>query len=108
MKKLFTKINQAREILELPESATMNEIRRNHRRLLKIWHPDVGLADKKICHKMTMCIEDAFHILMEYCQRYKFSFSEKEVKKYISPEEWWLDRFGQDPLWGKHHSDRDK
>ena len=41
---------------------------------------------------------------MDYCQLYQFSFKEKEVNKYISPEEWWFKRFGHGPAWGKNHS----
>jgi hypothetical protein len=38
---------------------------------------------------------------MEYCDSYAYSFSEEAVRRHLSPEEWWADRFGQDPLWGK-------
>jgi hypothetical protein len=29
------------------------------------------------------------------------SIEPQEVEKYLSAEEWWKDRFGHDPLWGK-------
>ena len=101
MKTLFNRINEARKILKLPESATMEEIKRNYRRLLKNWHPDLRPEEKEIRHKMTKRINSAYRILMDYCQHYQFSFKENEVNKYISPEEWWLKRFGHDPAWGK-------
>ncbi|MBN2060090.1 MAG: DnaJ domain-containing protein [Deltaproteobacteria bacterium] len=36
----FDEISKARKILELPEMATMAEIKSNYRRLLAKWHPD--------------------------------------------------------------------
>lgn len=100
MKTLFKTIEEARNVLELPEEATMEEIVQAYKHLLKKWHPDVCLGDKEKCHTMTKKINKAYEVIMAYCEHYKYSFSEKEVKKYISPEEWWLDRFGKDPLWG--------
>jgi len=32
---------------------------------------------------------------------HRYSFAEEEVKKYPLPEEWCLERFRNDPLWGK-------
>jgi hypothetical protein len=37
---------------------------------------------------------------MEYCAQYQYSFSEETVKRHRSPEQWWAERFGDDPLWG--------
>lgn len=99
MNVLFVEINQARKLLELPESATMEEIRENYRRLIKQWHPDVCRKRKDVCEKISKKINDAYNCLMAYCNQYKFSFSEAEVEKYISFEEWWFKRFGKDPLW---------
>jgi hypothetical protein len=50
---------------------------------------------------MTRKIISAYQMIMDYCVHYQYSFSEDTVKKYQSPEDWWFERFGEDPLWGK-------
>jgi len=35
------------------------------------------------------------------CEEYKYSFAGEEVKRYLSAEEWWLQKFGNDLLWAK-------
>jgi DnaJ-class molecular chaperone len=97
----FEQITEARCLLELPESATRETIRAHYRRLLEKWHPDKGAADQETCHDMTVRIVAAYTLIMEYCDSYAYSFSEEAVRRHLSPEEWWADRFGQDPLWGK-------
>jgi hypothetical protein len=52
-----------------------------------------------------MKITDAYDCLMRYCSDYKFSFSKEEVEKYISPEEWWAKRFGNDGIWSSGSPD---
>jgi hypothetical protein len=43
---------------------------------------------------------------MAYCHEYKISFAHQDVKQYLSPEEWWFERFGNDPVWGMGHSSK--
>ncbi len=88
-------------MLELPERATMDEIKAGYRSLIKKWHPDKRNAPNKECTEMTDRIINAYRTIFDYCESYKYSFSEKEVKNYLSDEEWWFERFGDDPLWGK-------
>jgi hypothetical protein len=38
--------------------------------------------------------------IMDYCNGYPYSFTEVAVKNNLSPEQWWLERFGEDSLWG--------
>lgn len=49
---------------------------------------------------MTRRIISAYQTLLSYCQQYRYSFSEEIVKTQQSPEDWWFERFGDDPLWG--------
>lgn len=35
------------------------------------------------------------------CEEYKYSFPGEKVKRYLSAEEWWFQKFGNDPPWGK-------
>lgn len=99
--KLYEKITKARRLLELPEQATRKQIRANYRRLIRKWHPDRCQEDRNVCEERTRAIIEAYKIIASYCDNYKYSFSEEEAKNYLSQEEWWMERFGQGPLWGK-------
>jgi DnaJ-class molecular chaperone len=97
--KKYQQINEARMVLELPEQATMEQIKSNFRNLIRKWHPDRCRENKKKCREMTTRIIDAYRVINDYCKNYKFSFSEQEVKNYISAEEWWFERFGMNSLY---------
>ena len=49
---------------------------------------------------MTRAIIGAHRTPMDYCAGYHYSFAEDAVKQNQSPEDWWLERFEHDPLWG--------
>ena len=95
----FREISEARRLLGLPETATMSSIKASYRKLLAKWHPDKCNEDKELCHQMTQKIIWAYKTIMDYCSHYKYSFSEETIRRHLSPEEWWMDRFGDDPLW---------
>ena len=97
----YQQILAAREILELPEQATMAEIKGNYRKLIRQWHPDRCHHDQERCKEMSAKIIVAYRTIVKFCDQYRFSFSQDEVRKYLSDKEWWSDRFGSDPLWGK-------
>ena len=99
--KTYEKINAARKMLDLPERATMEEIKSSYRTLIQRWHPDKCKANREKCKEMTTQIIAAYRIINDYCKNYKFSFSKEEVNKYLSAEEWWFERFGKNPLWGE-------
>lgn len=80
--------------------AHMASIKSNYRRLLARWHPGICEEHKHACVEMTRRILFAYQTIMEYCLQYQYSFSEDTVKRHLSPEEWWFDRFGDDPVWG--------
>jgi preprotein translocase subunit Sec63 len=96
----YQELTEAREILELAESTTLKDIKAQYRKLLKRWHPDTCPEDPETCHQMTTKITAAYRRLMAYCDEYKISFAPQDVKHYVSPEEWWFERFGNDPVWG--------
>ncbi|GAB6193142.1 J domain-containing protein [Desulfocastanea catecholica] len=105
----YQKITAARLVLELPETATKESIKKNYRRLLARWHPDKCMEQKEMCDEMTRKIIAAHAVIMEYCQQYQYSFSEESVKRHQTSEEWWFARFGVDPIWGdgqKRKSDK--
>jgi len=93
-------ISEARTILELPESATMEQIKANYRRLIKKWHPDSCSYKYEVCEEMSRKITDAYRIIIDYCSNYIYSFKKEEVDKYLSEEEWLHRRYGNDPIWG--------
>lgn len=103
--KFFREISAARELLELPEEATLEQVKSRYRSLIARWHPDKCPEDPEGAQEMTRRIVAAHRLILDYCARYRFSFSEETVRNYLPPEEWWLDRFGDDPLWGKASRD---
>ncbi len=100
-RKEWEAISTARDILGLGEAATRAEIKRAYHRLSKKYHPDTSgdKTEKKesdIMYKITA----AHDLLMRYCDQFRFPLQANERDDY-DVEDWWMDRFGQDPLWGK-------
>lgn len=95
----FKEINEARETLELSESATLDEIKSAFRCLSKRWHPDSCRQNKKLCHKKMKEINKAHKTLLKYIENYRYSFSREKVTEG-SIEERWMKQYGSDPLWG--------
>ncbi|MBN2034264.1 MAG: J domain-containing protein [Deltaproteobacteria bacterium] len=95
----YQEIMEARKLLRLRESATMEEIKSNYRTLLSEWHPDKCLENQERRNEMTRKIISAYKIIMHYCQHYQYSFSEEAVKRHLSPEEWWFEHFGGETLY---------
>ena len=93
-----TDIREAKELLELPERATLKQIKSNYRALLRRWHPDTG-GDKEACEEMTRRIVAAQKIILAWCEEYPYSFSEEELSRLRSDEEWWQQRFGKNSPW---------
>jgi len=93
-------ITNARNILELPESATMEQTKANYRRLIKKWHPDNCSEKHEVCEEMSGKITNAYRIILDYYSNYMYSFKKEEVGKYLSEEEWLYKRYGNDPIWG--------
>jgi len=90
----YQEITVARNILELPETVTMSTIKSNYRRLLTEWHPDRHPENQDLCNEKTREIISAYHLIMDYCLHYQYSFTKEAVELYHSPEEWWFERFG--------------
>jgi len=88
------KITWAREILDIPEQATLLTIKQNYKELQRKWHPDLCREKVSICHEMTIQLNEAYDIITTYIEQYSFSFAEDEVKKYYTGHEWWKSRFG--------------
>lgn len=97
MKNTLNEITAARIVLDIPERATLVQIKRNYRTLLRKWHPDTCNDDSKDCHEMTRKITEAYAVILHYCNEYEFSFHKEDIKKSCSAEEWFARRFENVP-----------
>jgi len=93
-------IAAAAKLLGLEDRASLKEIKQAYRRMSKKHHPDlVGNAEG--CGAVDMHeIIAAYELLFAYCKGYRFPMSPGENED-MAAEDWWMDRFGHDPLWGK-------
>lgn len=102
--KQWQEVMAARKLLELPEQATLSEIKKAYRRMSKKYHPDTsGQQGAGADISMDEIIE-AYQVLLDYCTNYSFPLVIADDEN-LEAEDWWLDRFGQDPLWGKGKTD---
>ncbi|MEN8302975.1 MAG: J domain-containing protein [Campylobacterota bacterium] len=91
----FEKIMKSKSLLGLRETSTLKEIKNKYKNLMKKWHPDKHKDDPEKATKMSMQINEAYEVILEYCNSYEYSFKEEEIKKTsYSPSEWWHDKFG--------------
>jgi hypothetical protein len=103
-KKDWEKIVAARDLLGLEEKATLAEIKKAYRRMSKKHHPDLAESRDGGQTAVAMhAITAAYQVLLAYCQNYRFPLVMQQDT--LDPEDWWMDRFGQDPLWGKRNDD---
>jgi DnaJ-class molecular chaperone len=63
----YQDIIEAKELLNLPERASMKEIKSSYRRLINQWHPDKCTENKDKCAEMTRKIIAAYKIITTYC-----------------------------------------
>lgn len=96
----YKEIDAAKCLLELPEQATLADIKKNYRMLLNRWHPDKCKEDTTTCKDMTRKIIAAYRVIMNYCDNYCYSFTKEEIKRQTASEMWWFEQFGEDPVWG--------
>ncbi len=78
----FNQIDEARKVLGLDETATLEEIKDAYRQLSLKYHPD-RLQDKEKgqAEEMMKKINHAKDIILTYCGSYRYSFKEKDVKR---------------------------
>lgn len=78
----FEMVDLARKILGLDEEATLSEIKEAHRKLALQYHPDKSSADGGE-EKWFCKITQAYRVLTDYCEHYRYSFREEDVGKSI-------------------------
>jgi hypothetical protein len=87
-------IKKAREILGLPEEVTRAEIQNAYREKCMEFHPDKTKGDYSF---EMIDLNASYRTLMEYVDNYRIRLSRND--EGMSDEEWWMSRFGQDPIW---------
>jgi len=91
----FKQLTEALKVFNLPQKATIKQIKARHKVLVKRYHPDTGKGDTEEMRR----VNQAYQVLMEDCSSYRFSFSEAEFCTQ-RPEEMIRQQFYSDPLWG--------
>ncbi len=96
-------IEEARQILGLPEKVCRHEIREAYKRVSVRLHPDKRDGEKldgePLCEQEQMAkLNAAYRLLMEYADYYRMSLKPNEDG--MNDTEWWMYHFGQDPVWG--------
>lgn len=87
---------KSKTLLGLREKSTLKEIKSKYKNLMKKWHPDKHKDDQDKATKMSMQINEAYEVIMHYCEHFEFPFDEEHIKKITqTPEEWWHERFNQ-------------
>jgi preprotein translocase subunit Sec63 len=97
-KEKWEQLQAAAKILDLGDRCSLNEVRQQYRRLAKKLHPDTRtdmVEDSEGMQELT----EAYQLLLDYCSRYPVPL-EPDGNEPMDAEEWWMDRFGVDPLWG--------
>ncbi|MDY6849530.1 MAG: DnaJ domain-containing protein [Thermodesulfobacteriota bacterium] len=93
----YEELEQALDVFALTDRTTLQEIKKRHKNLVRRHHPDAG--EQPDAEKMKM-INAAYRVLMQYCEKYRFSFSREEFYRQ-NPEARLRDQFGEDFMWGK-------
>jgi DnaJ-class molecular chaperone len=78
----FNEIDRARRLLGLRDAASLDEIRRAYREKASRHHPDKGSEDDEQMKEINW----AYELLMEYCRRYRFTFTKGDWERAY-PEE---------------------
>ena len=77
----FDEIERARKLLGLGEAATLKEIKRAYRTLAHRHHPDKHGSAVGETAEIMKRLNWAYKLLMDYCEDYKYSFSEEDVAR---------------------------
>jgi len=93
-------IEAARKLLGLSERASIREVKRAFRERAKELHPDSAGGGDQIAGEAMRELNQAYRLLLDHCESCKIPLTREEADEPLDGEEWWMDRFGQDPLWG--------
>jgi len=83
-------VDSARRLLGMTKKGTAEDAKKKHRKLAKIWHPDVNKS--KEAHDKMQALNRAYAFLM------------KEEFGILDPwddyNRWWWRQYDNDPIWG--------
>ena len=83
------------DILGITKTASTAEIKKAYKKLAIKWHPDKNPDDLETAQQMSTQINEAYQVVLEYCNNYEYSFKEEDIReKSANPHEWWEARFG--------------
>ena len=88
-------LEEAADILQLGESASLGEIKRAYHRLSKLYRPDTATSNSaapKNQEKMYQ-LTAAYELLMAHLREYRFPLRQEAQIDAYDPEEWWRSRF---------------
>ena len=94
----YQELKQALDVLGVGQRASLAEVKKKHRQLIKDHHPDSqgALEDGDLIR----AINAAYRLVSSYCSQYRFDFGEMEFLEQ-NPEERLRRQFSGDPLWGR-------
>ena len=84
---MINKIKKALEFMDIPPLSSIKDIKRQYKKLAKKYHPDKE-GDEEMIHKLN----ESYKILMDYCENYKFTFDEYEIKRQY-PDNYYKNNF---------------
>ena len=95
-------IPEAAEVLGITGRESLNGLHARFRELVKEWHPDVSQHDPELSHTTFIRIKEAYDILVNYGMNFELSFRAEDIKTGTdyNSREFWMSRFGDDPIWG--------
>ena len=95
------RIIAARHLLGLGNSASLREIKKAYREKARNHHPDTADPEQEQpieMHRLT----EAYQTLLHYCADFRFPL-EPDESIPETDEDWWMARFGNDPVWGRNN-----
>ncbi len=96
-------IKRSIEILDLPDNATLKDVKDNYRELIKKWHPDkCNTKNIKTCNEKINEINKAYKAILEFIKNYNYYFNKDILKKCFNIDDWWENKFINDPIWGNN------
>ena len=95
-------LKEAAGMLGIREKASLNEIRYKYHEQVRTWHPDVSTVDPVMSHEMMIRMKEAYDLLVDSCMNDVFSFRIEDLARdlELSPVDFWMERFGDDPIYG--------
>jgi curved DNA-binding protein CbpA len=73
---MIREVKEALDFMDIPPLSSIKDIKRQYKKLAKKYHPDSS-GNSEMMEKLN----NSYKTLMEYCENYKFTFDEYEIKK---------------------------